>query len=109
MSSVTLDAGKTALGPTGGHYSGGGSGYCSLIIDVSLGQTNWSMCETDGMVGCWLIVSWFICRLWIVVHKTFSSLFFLQILFTSAPFGMPEVHLKETCANSPSCYQYLGS
>ena len=41
------------------HYSVcGGSGYCSLTIDVSLGQTNWSTCETDGLVSCWLIVSW---------------------------------------------------
>ena len=40
MISVPLDAGKTALGSTGGHYCVcGGSGYCSLTIDVSVGQT----------------------------------------------------------------------
>ena len=40
MFSVLLDAGKLALGSTGGHCSVcGGSGYCSFTIDVSLGQT----------------------------------------------------------------------
>ena len=40
MFSVPLNAGKMALGSTGGHCSVcGGSGYCSFTIDVSLGQT----------------------------------------------------------------------
>ena len=75
--SVPPDDGKTALGSISVAVCGG-SGCCSLTIDVSLGQTNWSTCETDGVVSCWLIVSWFICRLWTVVHLPFSSSVFFQ-------------------------------
>ena len=40
MFSVPPDAATKVLGSTGGHkFVCGGSGYCSLTIDVSLGQT----------------------------------------------------------------------
>ena len=82
------------------HYSVCG-GSCLWV------KQDWSTCESDGVVSCWLIVSRFMNRLWTVAHELFSQFsVFLRIPFlTKTPFGMQEGHLKENWRKSPSRYQ----